>query len=177
MTIFVFSIIHRWIHTNAQDPKSGGPVRDVRQPFYPILPPAMLRPALSARVGLRLAHSRVVPLRPRPQQRQLARTQTRCFSIYEVPPVPQLTEAILNTPLSSYALTIVCLTFVLRAGLTLPTTLWQRRRMARVREIIGPEMKRKNDELAPLVARQSRKDGLSYEEYQKRLKKEVSYCC
>lgn len=46
--------------------------------------------------------------------------------------------------------------------------------MERTKRIVQPEMRRINERLAGIVARESRKKGLGYEEYKKELKKQVS---
>lgn len=80
---------------------------------------------------------------------------------------------LLSVPLPA-GYTIILLTLLVRTGVTLPVTLWQRARARRTREIIVPEMKRLNDELAGPVARECRKAGMGYEEYKRELKRQVS---
>lgn len=84
-----------------------------------------------------------------------------------------LVSVLLSSPLSA-GTTIILLTIVFRSAVTLPATLWQRRRMKRTREIIQPAMKLVNDRLARSLVGESRRKGLSYEEYKKELKRQVS---
>ena len=84
-----------------------------------------------------------------------------------------LVSALLASPLPSYGLTIIALTLAVRTCVTLPATLWQRKRLDRSRDLVVPEMKRINAVLAPQMARESRKQGLDYEAYKKALKARV----
>jgi inner membrane protein COX18 len=85
--------------------------------------------------------------------------------------LPQL----LHLPTSShqYAISIVLLTIALRSAITLPVTLWQRKRAKRMVELVAPEWNRLKERLPESVAKRSRRQGLSYEAYEKELKKEV----
>lgn len=85
-------------------------------------------------------------------------------------PLPGLVAA---SPLPLWA-TILALALTVRGCITFPMQLWQRRRVWRTRKFVVPEMKRVNQELAVLLAKESRRDGLTYKEYLKRLKAAVS---
>jgi inner membrane protein COX18 len=80
---------------------------------------------------------------------------------------------LLTSPLPA-GLTILLLTFTFRSAITLPATLWQRRRMQRTKEIIRPAMKALNDKLAGVVAKECRAKGMDYEAYKKELKSQAS---
>ncbi|KAL1406185.1 peroxin [Vanrija albida] len=90
------------------------------------------------------------------------------------PPVEFLSDLILNTPTPSYGLSIIALTLALRFGITLPFTLWQRARVRKNREIIVPAMKKINDRLAVALVPEARRQGWSYEQYKKELKKRLA---
>jgi membrane protein insertase Oxa1/YidC/SpoIIIJ len=83
-----------------------------------------------------------------------------------------LANLLLASPLPAWV-TIIALTLCVRTGITLPVTLWQRRRMLREAQEVRPRMKEINEKLAVVVARESREKGLGYEEYKKNLKARV----
>lgn len=89
------------------------------------------------------------------------------------PPVQFIADLLLNTPTPSYGLSIIVLTLALRFGITVPLAMWQRKRMRRERELVVPEMKKINDRLAVELVRDARREGLTYEDYRKKLKAEV----
>lgn len=80
---------------------------------------------------------------------------------------------LLSSPLPA-GLTILLITFAFRSAVTLPATLWQRRRVQRTKDIIRPAMKELNERLAGVVAKQCRAKGIDYEGYKKELKSQVS---
>ncbi|GFZ43210.1 hypothetical protein JCM24511_00929 [Saitozyma sp. JCM 24511] len=86
-------------------------------------------------------------------------------------PIDSLSSLLLSSPLGCGS-TIILLTLLFRTGATLPATLWQRARVHRTRELVVPEMRRINGELAGKVARECRAKGMGYEEYKKELKRQ-----
>jgi hypothetical protein len=84
-----------------------------------------------------------------------------------------LAQALISLPLPS-GVTIILLTLILRSCFTLPVTLWQRRRLIRNATEVMPRMQEINNRLAGVVAKECRKKGMSYEAYQKELKRQVS---
>ncbi|KAK4684077.1 hypothetical protein P7C73_g6125, partial [Tremellales sp. Uapishka_1] len=119
-------------------------------------------------------------LLPRGGQRiPLARPAHRELStapLFLLHPITSLSELFLSLPypyITSYGLTIILSTLLFRSAITLPATLWQRARMKRLRENVMPEMKKLNDRLAVVVARESRSQGRSFEEYKAELKAQV----
>lgn len=115
-------------------------------------------------------------LRLLPVQPPVFGSQRRNFSLDSLDslnPVPFLGDLLVSTPTPSYALSIVVLTIAIRSTVTVPFTIWQRKRMRRMRELINPEMKAANELLAVKVAKESRAKGLDYEQYRKELKIQV----
>ncbi|TXT08673.1 hypothetical protein VHUM_02801 [Vanrija humicola] len=90
------------------------------------------------------------------------------------PPVQFLSDLLLAVPTPSYGLSIIVLTLLLRFGVTTPMTLWQRKRNRRNLDIIVPQMKEINDRLAVQLVGDARREGLSYDDYRKRLKKALA---
>jgi len=91
-----------------------------------------------------------------------------------IPLIEQLPE-LLHLPPSthSYAISIVILTVILRTAITLPVTLWQRKRIRRMTELVVPKWNSLKVKLPELVAKRCRKQRKSYEEYEVELQKEV----
>lgn len=73
----------------------------------------------------------------------------------------------------SYAISVAILTVVVRSCITLPISLWQRARMKRMEEFVAPRWEQIKKDLPVIVAKRSRREKKSYEEYEKELKKEV----
>jgi membrane protein insertase Oxa1/YidC/SpoIIIJ len=116
-------------------------------------------------------------LRRTPRQIPHRRHASFIPSLVTLPSLPSLTslsELLLTHPFPTYTGTIVLLTLGVRTVFTLPATIWARRRMQRMREIVRPEMQRINERLAVEVARDSKRKGLGYDEYKKELKRQVS---
>lgn len=65
----------------------------------------------------------------------------------------------------SYSVSIVLLVLALRAGFTLPVTLWQRRRSDRLQRVVVPKMEEWAKQARERLRHQCRKQGKSYEEY------------
>ena len=84
-----------------------------------------------------------------------------------------LANALLSSPLPAWA-TIIGLTLCVRSGITLPVSLWQRRRMMREATEVRPRMKQINEQLAVSVMKDCRARGVDYEGYKKELKSKVS---
>lgn len=84
-----------------------------------------------------------------------------------------LANALLSSPLPAWA-TIIALTLCVRTGITLPVSLWQRRRMMREATEVRPRMKQINEQLAVSVMKDCRARGVDYEGYKKELKSKVS---
>ncbi|UZJ51934.1 hypothetical protein CBS101457_001254 [Exobasidium rhododendri] len=91
-----------------------------------------------------------------------------------VPFIEHLPE-LLHLPPSAhnYAISIVLLTVLLRSVITLPVTLWQRRRTQRMIELVVPKWDLLKKSLPESVAKRSRRQGKSYEAYEKELGKEL----
>lgn len=83
-----------------------------------------------------------------------------------------LANALLASPLPAWA-TIIALTLCVRTGITLPVSLWQRRRMLREASEVRPRMKQINEKLAVSVMKDCRARGVDYEGYKKELKTKV----
>lgn len=85
--------------------------------------------------------------------------------------LPQL----LHLPPSThaYAISIVLLTVTLRSIVTLPVTLWQRKRTKRMVDHVVPQWQDLKSTLPQMVAKRCRREKKSYEEYEKELKREV----
>jgi len=83
-----------------------------------------------------------------------------------------LANLLLSSPLPAWA-TIIGLTICVRTTVTLPVTLWQRRRMMTEAREVRPRMKEINERLAVAMARECREKGLGYDEYKKQLKAKV----
>lgn len=84
-----------------------------------------------------------------------------------------IVSVLLSSPLPA-GLTIILLTFFFRSAVTLPATIWQRRRIQKTKEIVRPAMKALNERMAGVVARECRAKGIDYEGYKKELKNQVS---
>lgn len=87
-----------------------------------------------------------------------------------------LANALLSSPLPAWA-TIIALTLCVRTGITLPVSLWQRRRMLREASEVRPRMKEINEKLAVSVMKDCRARGVDYEGYKKELKSKVCRTC
>ncbi|KAJ9107359.1 hypothetical protein QFC21_000809 [Naganishia friedmannii] len=96
------------------------------------------------------------------------------FTLPAVPSLTSLSEILLAHPFPTYTATIVLLTVLVRSVFTLPATLWSRRRMKKMREIVRPEMQRVNERLAVQVMQECRKKGFGYDEYKKELKRQLA---
>lgn len=83
-----------------------------------------------------------------------------------------LANALLASPLPAWA-TIIALTLCVRTGITLPVSLWQRRRMLREATEVRPRMKKINEKLAVSVMKECRAKGIDYEGYKRELKSKV----
>lgn len=84
-----------------------------------------------------------------------------------------LSQFLLDHPFPTYASSIILTTIFLRTLVTLPITVWSRKRMRRMRELVQPEMKLWNEKLAVKLVGESRKAGLDFEGYKKELKRQV----
>lgn len=76
----------------------------------------------------------------------------------------------------SYTSVIVLLTLVLRSSITLPVTLWQRRRIQRVALKVIPEVKKWQEQAKYQLRAEFRRAGKNYEEYVAVLTRMVSAC-
>lgn len=97
-----------------------------------------------------------------------------------LPSLSDLSSTLLAHPLSSpltglpsYGFTIVLLTLLVRAGTTLPATIWARRRAIRFRTEVKPRMRGANERMAVEVMKECRKAGVGYEGYKNELRKRV----
>lgn len=161
----------RRISNTAKGLYSYGVQRDasIRRPAsqqlrsYTSFPPSAPRPAISPRQYPLLA---LAPLTSSLPTDPVDPSTTSSF-------LDPLVALLLSSPLPA-GLTILLLTFSFRSAITLPATIWQRRRMQRTKEIVRPAMKAINEQLAGKVARECRAKGLGYEEYKKELKSQVS---
>lgn len=91
-------------------------------------------------------------------------------------PYIEALPAILHLPEGTphaYALAIAITTVLLRSAVTLPITLWQRRRTRRMVQLVAPQWAQLKQTLPISVAKRCRKEGKSYEAYEKELQKEV----
>lgn len=84
-----------------------------------------------------------------------------------------LSTLFLTHPLPTYTSSIIILTLLTRTLVTLPVTIWSRAHLARLRTIVGPILKRKNESLALRLVPECRKLGLSHKEYVEVLKGEI----
>lgn len=75
----------------------------------------------------------------------------------------------------SYATSIVLLTLALRCSITLPMTVWQRKRVKRVQTEVIPRVKEYMEKAKFELRAEFRKAGKDYDEYAKELNKRVSY--
>jgi hypothetical protein len=75
-----------------------------------------------------------------------------------------------------YAISLVLLAFLVRGTVSLPLHLWTRARVRRLTELAVPEWERiqKDEKLHNSIIRRSRQKGLSHEQYQKEVEREVS---
>lgn len=122
--------------------------------------------------------SRTVGRRPLPSSRRYQSTSTPVVidtvtTASESSLLDPLANALLSSPLPAWA-TIIALTLCVRAGITLPVSLWQRRRMMREATEVRPRMKQINEQLAVSVMKDCRARGVDYEGYKKELKSRVS---
>lgn len=74
----------------------------------------------------------------------------------------------------SYATSIVLLTLALRCSITLPLTVWQRKRVKRVQEEVIPRVKSYMEEAKYELRAQFRRAGKDYTDYTKELNKLAS---
>lgn len=79
--------------------------------------------------------------------------------------ITPLSTWFLAHPLPTYAASIVIITLAVRTLITLPITLWSRSKMARMRDIAGPEFKRRQVIMAKQMAQEYRAKGLSHQQY------------
>jgi len=89
------------------------------------------------------------------------------------PIISTLSDLLLASPLPSYGLTIILATFFLRAALTLPVTLWQRRRAAFAVREMAPGLKAYNAKVAQELVPISRKKGFTAAQYEAEVVKKV----
>lgn len=73
----------------------------------------------------------------------------------------------------SYVAFIPLMTLLIRGGSTLPLTLWQRARTQRYQEVVLPAVKKEQARVALETRNECRREGKSYEEYQKVFAKRV----
>lgn len=73
-----------------------------------------------------------------------------------------------------HTISLILLTIAVRASFTLPATLWQRARTARMNNLVVPEWQAWKARLPPKVARQCKREKKSYAEYKEELQKQVS---
>jgi hypothetical protein len=97
------------------------------------------------------------------------------------PPFTTIGEMILSSPLPSYGLTIVLSTILLRGLITLPVTIWQRRRQERLATIVGPLVQKKSNEIAKELLAEHVKEGRrrtaeNERVFTKELERRVSRC-
>ena len=84
-----------------------------------------------------------------------------------------LSQLLLDHPIHSFGLTIILVTLFLRTTISLPAVFWQRNRLKKARQIVEPEMRRLNKDLAPRLAIECRRRGMNYEAYYGELKAQV----
>ena len=90
-------------------------------------------------------------------------------------PITYVSELLLASPLPSYGLTIIVLALLLRSTITLPVTLWQRRRYARLKELAEPQVQQFNQKIATELVGECRRRGLSHEAYRSMVKEKVKF--
>jgi hypothetical protein len=78
------------------------------------------------------------------------------------------------SPLPPYMTTIVLTAVVLRLAITLPVTLWARRREIRLKEVAVPELTQFQNEAREGLVDGCRREGYSREQYKKLLAERVS---
>jgi hypothetical protein len=87
-------------------------------------------------------------------------------------------ESLLSVPIASsslsYSAAIVLLTLSFRLGITLPVTLWQRRRIKRVAENVVPEVKAWGEKAKLKLRAEFRRADKGYDAYVKELNSRVS---
>ena len=86
-----------------------------------------------------------------------------------------LSRLLLDHSIHSFGLTIILVTLLLRTTISLPAVFWQRNRLKKSREMVEPEMRRLNKDLAPRLAVECRRRGMTYEAYYEELKAQVSF--
>lgn len=132
----------------------------------------------SARPVIRGAPRRAGPLARRLQSTSASAPVVveTAGAIAETSVLDPLANLLLSSPLPAWA-TIIALTLSVRTGITLPVSLWQRRRMLREATEVRPRMKQINEQLAVSVMKDCRSKGISYEGYKKELKTKVRHQC
>ncbi|WVQ97178.1 hypothetical protein IAU59_004288 [Kwoniella sp. CBS 9459] len=73
-----------------------------------------------------------------------------------------------------YGATIIILTLLVRTVFTLPISLWQRKRALKARRLVDPKMKIINEQLAKSLVAESRKKGLTYDQYILELRRQLA---
>ncbi|WVR05788.1 hypothetical protein IAU60_002813 [Kwoniella sp. DSM 27419] len=73
-----------------------------------------------------------------------------------------------------YGASVIMLTLAVRTVFTLPVSLWQRKRAAKAKKLVEPEMKIINERLAKELAISCRQRGLGYKEYLAELKSQLA---
>lgn len=131
-------------------------------------------------LGLRKTTGRT-PIRPIPNSRRYQSTSAPVVidsvtTASESSILDPLANLLLSSPLPAWA-TIIALTLCVRTGITLPVSLWQRRRMMREATEVRPRMKQINEQLAVSVMKDCRARGVDYEGYKKELKTKVRPQC
>ena len=87
--------------------------------------------------------------------------------------IQPLAEVLLASPLPSFGLTIMIATFLLRAGITLPVTIWQRKRMMLDKNIVETMVTAYVRQIAGPIARRTRAEGHGDKEFKQEMKKRV----
>ncbi|OCF33263.1 hypothetical protein I316_05004 [Kwoniella heveanensis BCC8398] len=91
------------------------------------------------------------------------------------PLIDPLSSFLLSMPHPfGYGATIIALTLLVRTVFTLPISLWQRERALKARRLVDPKMKVINEQLAKSLAGESRKKGLTYDQYLLELRRQLA---
>ncbi|WWD18052.1 hypothetical protein CI109_102499 [Kwoniella shandongensis] len=73
-----------------------------------------------------------------------------------------------------YGTTIILLTLLVRTTITLPISIWQRKRALRAQRLVQPELKAINERLAISLRDEFRKRGASYNQYLTELRRQLA---
>lgn len=83
-------------------------------------------------------------------------------------------ETLINLPTPSYVLSVFVLAYALRATLTFPLQVWQRKRIERLQRYVHPQLEGINDRIALETMVTAKKEGWPYAKYVEEVRKRVS---